>query len=102
MGLGMGFFSAPTMGSLYRTLPAPLVAQGSSVLYMLNQLGAAIGIAVVTLILQTADDPMTGFHGVFWFTVAMIAVILAAIPLLPGRPSAPTVSEESALSGRTS
>ncbi|WP_329427770.1 DHA2 family efflux MFS transporter permease subunit [Streptosporangium sp. NBC_01495] len=102
MGLGMGFFSAPTMGSLYRTLPAPLVAQGSSVLYMLNQLGAAIGIAVVTLILQTADDPMTGFHGVFWFTVAMIAVILAAIPLLPGRPPAPTVREESALSGRTS
>ncbi|MFI6585720.1 MFS transporter [Embleya sp. NPDC050493] len=33
-GLGMGAFSAPTMGSLYRTLPAPMIAQGRSVLYM--------------------------------------------------------------------
>ncbi|MET8050023.1 DHA2 family efflux MFS transporter permease subunit [Streptosporangium sp. NPDC005286] len=93
IGLGMGFFSAPTMGSLYRTLPAPMVAQGSSVLYMLNQLGAAIGVAVVTLILQTADDATAGFHGVFWFTVTVIAVILAAIPLLPGRPRAQLVPE---------
>lgn len=101
LGLGMGFFSAPTMGSLYRTLPAPLVAQGSSVLYMLNQLGAAIGVAVVTLILQTAGDPLTGFHSVFWFAVVMIVVVLAAVPLLPGRPQAPAVREEPALSGRT-
>ncbi|MEU8206498.1 DHA2 family efflux MFS transporter permease subunit [Streptosporangium sp. NPDC049046] len=89
MGLGMGFFSAATMGSLYRTLPAPLVAQGSSVLYMLNQLGAAIGVAVVTLILQTADDVITGFHGVFLFAFAMIVVVLAAVPLLPRREDAP-------------
>ncbi|MER6831354.1 MFS transporter [Streptosporangium sp. NPDC000563] len=89
MGLGTGFFSAATMGSLYRTLPAPLVAQGSSVLYMLNQLGAAIGVAVVTLILQTADDVITGFHGVFLFAFAVIVVVLAAVPLLPRREDAP-------------
>ncbi|GAA4234739.1 MDR family MFS transporter [Streptosporangium album] len=100
MGLGLGFVGAPTMGSLYRTLPAPLVAQGSSVLYMLNQLGAAIGIAVVTLILQTAADAMAGFHGIYWFAVAMTVVILAAIPLLPGRPQPPAVPEEPAMSGR--
>ncbi|WP_344210706.1 DHA2 family efflux MFS transporter permease subunit [Nonomuraea bangladeshensis] len=87
-GLGSGCFSAPTMGSLYRTLPAPLVAQGSSVLYMLNQLGAALGVALVTLVLQTAGDAMTGFHHVAWLSVVMIALVLAAIPLLPGRPSA--------------
>ncbi|TMR90977.1 DHA2 family efflux MFS transporter permease subunit [Nonomuraea basaltis] len=87
-GLGSGCFSAPTMGSLYRTLPPPLVAQGSSVLYMLNQLGAALGVALVTLILQTAGDAITGFHGVFWLAVAAIAIVLAAIPLLPGRPKA--------------
>jgi EmrB/QacA subfamily drug resistance transporter len=88
IGLGMGCFSAPTMGSLYRSLPGPLVAQGSSVLYMLNQLGAALGVALVTLVLQTAGDPVTGFHGVFWAALAMIVVILAVIPLLPGRPAA--------------
>ncbi|GAA3233563.1 MFS transporter [Nonomuraea helvata] len=43
IGLGSGCFSAPTMGALYRALPPSMVAQGSSVLYMLNQLGAALG-----------------------------------------------------------
>ncbi|MER7133181.1 MFS transporter, partial [Streptosporangium saharense] len=90
IGLGMGCFSAPTMGSLYRSLPGPLVAQGSSVLYMLNQLGAALGIALVALVLQTAGDPITGFHGIFWLALAMIAIILAVIPLLPAREPAPT------------
>ncbi|MEV6865834.1 DHA2 family efflux MFS transporter permease subunit [Streptosporangium subroseum] len=94
IGLGMGCFSAPTMGSLYRSLPGPLVAQGSSVLYMLNQLGAALGIALVTLVLQIAGDPITGFHGIFWLALAMIAIILAVIPLLPSR--------EPALTGKAS
>ncbi|MED7929767.1 DHA2 family efflux MFS transporter permease subunit [Nonomuraea sp. LP-02] len=94
-GLGSGCFSAPTMGSLYRTLPAPLVAQGSSVLYMLNQLGAALGVALVTLVLQTAGDAMTGFHRVAWLSVVMIALVLAAVPLLPGRPSAVAVGGQS-------
>ncbi|MFI6387201.1 DHA2 family efflux MFS transporter permease subunit [Nonomuraea sp. NPDC050540] len=94
IGLGMGCFSAPTMGSLYRSLPGPLVAQGSSVLYMLNQLGAALGVAMVTLVLQLAGDPITGFHGIFWLALAMIAIILAVIPLLPSR--------EPALTGKAS
>jgi MFS family permease len=86
IGLGSGCFSAPTMGSLYRALPPSMVAQGSSVLYMLNQLGAALGVAVVTLILQTSGDVITGFHGIFWLVVAVIVIILTAVPLLPGRP----------------
>ncbi|MEV4890003.1 DHA2 family efflux MFS transporter permease subunit [Nonomuraea sp. NPDC055795] len=94
IGLGMGCFSAPTMGSLYRSLPGPLVAQGSSVLYMLNQLGAALGVAMVTLVLQLAGDPITGFHGIFWLALGMIAIILAVIPLLPSR--------EPALTGKAS
>ncbi|WP_246083418.1 DHA2 family efflux MFS transporter permease subunit [Nonomuraea diastatica] len=95
IGLGSGCFSAPTMGSLYRTLPEPLVAQGSSVLYMLNQLGAALGVAVVTLILQTSGDVITGFHGIFWLVVTVLVIVLAVIPLLPGRPPrAPAVPGE--------
>lgn len=96
MGLGLGSVGAPTMGSLYRLLPAPLIPQGSAVLYMLNQLGAALGIAVVTLIVQRAGDPVGGLRGVFWFALAMVAVILAAAPLLPGRPApeARAVSED--------
>lgn len=84
MGLASGFVSAPTMGSLYRTLPASQVAQGSSVLYMLNQLGGSLGIAVVALILETAADPIGGYQGVFWFLAATLAIVLAATWLLPG------------------
>ncbi|MGX1311858.1 EmrB/QacA subfamily drug resistance transporter [Streptomyces calvus] len=87
MGAGMGFVGAPTMGSLYRTLPGPLVPQGSSVLYMLNQLGAAVGIALVAVIMKTLGDGdvMSGIHGVYWFTVATLAVMLIATVFLPGR-----------------
>ncbi|CAJ62585.1 MULTISPECIES: DHA2 family efflux MFS transporter permease subunit [Frankia] len=88
VGLGLSFVGAPTMGSLYRTLPPALVPQGSSVLYILNQLGAAIGIAVVTLILATVGDGsgVDGFHGVYWFALGTVVIILAAGLLLPGRP----------------
>ncbi|MFD0746748.1 DHA2 family efflux MFS transporter permease subunit [Phytohabitans flavus] len=102
MGLGIGCFSAPTMGSLYRTLPPAMVAQGSSVLYMLNQLGAALGVALVAFVLQTASGPITGFRGVFWLAVAMMAIVLAVIPLLSGRPEKPAVPGELATSGRPS
>ncbi|WP_328816460.1 MFS transporter [Nonomuraea cypriaca] len=94
-GLGSGCFSAPTMGSLYRTLPQAMVAQGSSALYMLNQLGAALGVALVTLIVQTAAVAMSGFRGVFWLGVAANLIVLALIPLLPGRsPAVKAVQEE--------
>ncbi|WP_433324097.1 DHA2 family efflux MFS transporter permease subunit [Spirillospora sp. CA-294931] len=102
LGLGMGCFSAPTMGSLYRALPGPMVAQGSSVLYMLNQLGAALGVALVTLTLQTSGDPVSGFHGVFWLVTAVLLVILTAVPLLPGRPAARAVHDETVTSGKAS
>ncbi|MCC3761519.1 DHA2 family efflux MFS transporter permease subunit [Glycomyces sp. TRM65418] len=84
MGLASGFVSAPTMGSLYRTLPASRVAQGSSVLYMLNQLGGSIGIAVVALILSVATEAVGGFQGVYWFLAVVLAAILAATWFLPG------------------
>ncbi|MCL9761710.1 MFS transporter [Frankia sp. AiPa1] len=90
VGAGLSFVGAPTMGSLYRTLPPADVPQGSSVLYILNQLGAAIGIAVVTLILATASSAMAGFHGVHGFALGAAAVILAASGLLPPASVAPS------------
>lgn len=89
MGLASGFVSAPTMGSLYRTLPASQVAQGSSVLYMLNQLGGSIGIAVVALILSVATEAVRGFHGVYWFLAAVLTAVLAATWFLPGSNALP-------------
>jgi EmrB/QacA subfamily drug resistance transporter len=80
VGAGLGFVGAPTMGSLYEALPAALVPQGSSVLYMLNQLGASFGVAVVALVVQTAGraDPVRGFHGAAWFLTAAALVLAVA------------------------
>ncbi|WDZ88122.1 MFS transporter [Micromonospora cathayae] len=88
VGAGLGAVGAPTMGSLYRTLPRHQVPQGSSVLYMLNQLGAAVGIAVVALVVDLAGDadPARGFRYGYWWILACVLVILAGSSLLPGRP----------------
>ncbi|WP_264372749.1 DHA2 family efflux MFS transporter permease subunit [Streptomyces mimosae] len=98
LGVSLGFMAAPTMGSLYRTLPAERVAQGSSVLYMLNQLGAALGVAVVTLVVQTSDNVIDGVHRSFWLASGVLLVILLTIPLLPGpaRRSTPVAGGEPA------
>lgn len=85
IGVGLGFVGPPAMGSLYRTLPGPLVPQGSSVLYMLNQLGGSIGIAVVVLTMDTAADAPAGFHNVYQVLTGVILVLLAASTLLPGK-----------------
>ncbi|MDT0265667.1 DHA2 family efflux MFS transporter permease subunit [Streptomyces sp. DSM 44915] len=86
LGVGLGFLSAPTMGSLYRALPAERVAQGSSVLYMLNQVGAALGVALVTLVVQTSGAVTEGLHRAFWLAAGVLAVVLLTVPLLPGPP----------------
>ncbi|WP_344479954.1 hypothetical protein [Nonomuraea monospora] len=63
---------------------------------MLNQLGAALGVAVVTLVVQTADSTIGGLRGVFWLSVAANVVVLALVPLLPGKAGAPQPVREGA------
>ncbi|MGX1669438.1 DHA2 family efflux MFS transporter permease subunit [Streptomyces sp. NPDC055400] len=89
LGLGLGSVGAPTIASLYRTLPSALVPQGSSVLYMLNQLGASIGIATVALVVQTGGDgdAVRGFHAAAWTVTIALVLTLAASTQLPGRPA---------------
>ncbi|MFD4558007.1 helix-turn-helix domain-containing protein [Streptomyces sp. NPDC058469] len=73
------------IGSVYRTLPGRLVPQGSSVLYMLNQLGASIHIAVVALLTQNADgEPHSGFQHAYLAVVAALAVMFVACLFVPG------------------
>jgi len=55
------------------------------VLYMLNQLGGSVGVAVVALILETSADPVAGLHGVSWFAVGVLLLLLVAATRLPGR-----------------
>ncbi|MEU6811657.1 DHA2 family efflux MFS transporter permease subunit [Streptomyces sp. NPDC046831] len=89
-GFGMGLVGAPTMGSVYRTVPGEAVAGATGAVFILNQIGASLGIAVVALLLQgggahtapTADS----FGNAFWWPVAAAVVVLVAGLLLPGKP----------------
>ncbi|MER5871135.1 DHA2 family efflux MFS transporter permease subunit [Streptomyces sp. NPDC002044] len=89
-GFGMGLVGAPTMGSVYRTVPGDAVAGATGAVFILNQIGASLGIAVVALILQgggahTAPTNET-FGNAFWWPVAAAVVVFLAGLLLPGRP----------------
>ncbi|MFJ9029546.1 DHA2 family efflux MFS transporter permease subunit [Streptomyces sp. NPDC102274] len=108
VGLGLGGVGAPTMGSLYRTLPPEKVPQGSSVVYNLNQLGGALGVACVALILAAVgsgaaagDAGIGGFQGAYWFVFAVALIILAISPLLPGRPESPAAHDARKLDEKT-
>ncbi|GAA0277221.1 hypothetical protein GCM10009539_76250 [Cryptosporangium japonicum] len=87
LGAALGGVGAPTIGSVYRTLPPPLVPPGSSALSMLNQLGASLGIASVALVVQTADTPLAGTHRVHAGLTGALLLLLAAAAVIPGRPS---------------
>ncbi|WP_285569049.1 DHA2 family efflux MFS transporter permease subunit [Streptomyces sp. NBC_01463] len=89
-GFGMGLVGAPTMGSVYRTVPGDAVAGATGAVFILNQIGASLGIAVVALILQAGGSvpapTAATFAHAFWWPVAAAAVVFLAGLLLPGRP----------------
>ncbi|NED11051.1 DHA2 family efflux MFS transporter permease subunit [Streptomyces sp. SID9124] len=89
-GFGMGLVGAPTMGSVYKTVPGESVAGATGAVFILNQIGASLGIAVVALILQGGGShtaPTAGsFSNAFWWPVAAAVVVFAAGLLLPGKP----------------
>ncbi|MFE3051885.1 DHA2 family efflux MFS transporter permease subunit [Nocardia sp. NPDC059239] len=96
IGVGMGATGAPIQGALYRTLPPEQVPQGSSVLYMLNQLGGSAGIAVVALLIQTAATPLAGFHHAYYWISGFLAIGTLATLFLPGKPAAAPSMDASA------
>ncbi|MFC6085844.1 DHA2 family efflux MFS transporter permease subunit [Sphaerisporangium aureirubrum] len=89
-GFGLGLVGAPTMGSVYRTVPGDAVAGATGAVFILNQIGASLGIAVVALILQGGGAHATptpeSFGDAFRWPFAAALVVFAAGLLLPGRP----------------
>lgn len=86
----MGLVGAPAMGSVYRTVPGGAVAGATGAVFILNRIGASLGIAVVALILQGggghAAPTAASYRDAFWWPVTAAVVVFVAGLLLPGRP----------------
>lgn len=91
-GVGTGFVGGPSVASMYRVLPDELIAAGSTLLFILNQVGGALGIATMTLVVTSLDPSgwtrQVGTAPMWIPTLGALAIVLAA-RRLPGRVSAP-------------
>jgi MFS family permease len=92
-GLGMGLFIVPVFGTIIAAVSDAETGSASAALNAIQQLGGAIGVAVLGTIFFT----VLGHHGfapaltrILWCQVGALGVTLALSPLLPlqGRPEA--------------
>ncbi|MHC9043203.1 DHA2 family efflux MFS transporter permease subunit [Microbacterium saperdae] len=89
IGIGLGSIGSPTVSTLYRVLPGALVPSGSTILFVVNQLGGALGVALLVLLIGNAGwTPSVGTTP-FWLPViAMLGIALIATRLQSRSPSA--------------
>ena len=118
-GMGMGATMMPIMSGAMQTLKRAAVARASTTLNILQQVGASIGTAVLTVILthelsnrlpaaggegigavpadaraQVAPLMADAFGATFWWALGLLAVAFAAAFLLPrSKPEAPADEE---------
>lgn len=84
VGLGLGAVAGPTVSSLYRVLPPALVPSGSSTLFVVNQLGGALGVAVLTLLVGGPAWTIAAGTTPLWVPVAAAAAIAVAAGRIDG------------------
>ena len=118
LGLGMGAAMMPTFSGAMQTLRRASIARASTTLNIIQQAGASIGTAVLSVLLAGAvADRLAGAQGAvgsisaadrarvaplmadaygatFWWALAMVAVaLLVALVLLPKRRPTPVEDE---------
>ena len=120
-GMGMGSTMMPIMSGAMQTLRRAAVARASTTLNILQQVGASIGTAVLTVILthelstgcrpaaarasasrgaggrrarQVAPLMADAFGATFWWAFGLLLVAFAAAFLLPRTKPAPPVDED--------
>lgn len=89
MGIGVGL-SISTLGSANSAyLPQHRFAMGSAVNSTARQVGAGLGIAIVTALGAAApeDDPLAGFHRSWWFASGVVLLAGVAMAVLFRRPT---------------
>ncbi|MFI9721273.1 DHA2 family efflux MFS transporter permease subunit [Streptomyces sp. NPDC052396] len=85
-GVGLTFAISPTMKTLYHSLPAERVSDATTANAIGQQVGGALGTAVVAVVLQRLLDRgsvAAGFHAAFWVTVVCGGVAFLAALTLP-------------------
>ncbi len=87
--IGLGFvLPSLNLGSM-RGLPDELISQGASTINFMRQLGGAVGISLVGIVLEWRlqarhDDPVRAFHETFMLIGAITAcAVLAALSMAP-------------------
>ena len=81
VGFAFGLVGAPTVAAIYRVTPHALVPSATATMFVANQLGGALGIAALGLVVGS------GTSALWLFVVA--AVVIGSLALrLPGRPVA--------------
>ncbi|MGH8877602.1 MAG: DHA2 family efflux MFS transporter permease subunit [Stackebrandtia sp.] len=79
IGWGFGLIGSASFATVYRSVPTASVPSATIAMYMLNQIGAAVGIAVVTVIIQSLNHGTQ--HMALWWVIGM-AVAVFAVGLL--------------------
>ncbi|MTD16589.1 DHA2 family efflux MFS transporter permease subunit [Nakamurella sp. YIM 132087] len=87
VGLGLGAVASPTVTAMYRSLPAESAPTAGTILFVMNQLGGAIGVAVLVLVIGSAGWTTTVAAMPFWMPlVVAVAIALVATRFRGGRP----------------
>ncbi|MET8828133.1 MFS transporter [Streptomyces sp. NPDC004610] len=97
VGFGLGAVASATMGSVFRTVSRGATSRATSALFIVHQIGGALGIALLTLVLQRAEAsaPLeSAFRTTFWWLVAAGAVIAVAARILPVGPAQPVPDDD--------
>lgn len=95
-GAGLGFVGAPAMSSAFGSVPPESVPSATAAVYLSNQIGGTLGIAIAALVLQNRSEShalVPAFQGTFAYLIA-IAVAVGVLGLIIRKaPPAPATGE---------
>jgi MFS family permease len=84
-GIGMGAMLAPLFDFVLAGVDDHEVGSASGVLNALQQLGGAVGIAVIGTVFFSIDGLVDAFQTVLWIEAATLVVAAILVTLLPNR-----------------
>jgi EmrB/QacA subfamily drug resistance transporter len=84
-GIGMGAMLAPLFDFVLAGVGDDEVGSASGVLNAMQQLGGALGIAVIGTIFFSIDGFTDAFHGSLWIEVGVLVLTAGLVALLPLR-----------------